>query len=123
MTEFNKVRIGRDNAQQVFELLGSPTVRSTVVGEDGTYSWYYVSKKAEKNGFMEPKVVEQETMIITFNANDIVKSVSRGTGEQLVTTVKEQTKTGGKTGGIVSEALGGLGKYRKQFEEKGKSGN
>ncbi|MDR0695742.1 MAG: outer membrane protein assembly factor BamE [Holosporales bacterium] len=119
--EFNHIIVGQDTAQTVFNRFGSPTVRSTVLGEDGSYSWYYVSKKSEKNGFLEPKVVEQTTMIVTFKSNDVVKSVTRGTGEQSVAAVNEKTMTHGKTGGIVSEAFGGLGKYRKQFEQQDES--
>lgn len=116
--DFSKISIGKDDAQAVFEKVGSPTIRSSVEGVNGEYSWYYVSKKTEKNGFLDPKVIDQKNIIVSFDQNGIVKSIKESSYEQQVSVVSEQTKTGGKDAGIVGETFGGLGKYMKRYSKK-----
>ncbi|MDR1034740.1 MAG: outer membrane protein assembly factor BamE [Holosporales bacterium] len=120
LSDFSKIAIGKDTAQSVFSDFGSPTMRSSVRKKDGEYSWYYISKKMEKNGFLDPKVIDQRTIVVTFGGDGIVRSVKESTYEKPVPIVKEKTKTEGKTGGFVRETFGGLGKYMKKYLDKGK---
>jgi outer membrane protein assembly factor BamE (lipoprotein component of BamABCDE complex) len=120
LADFSKIVVGKDTAESVFKGFGSPTIRSTVQGKNGEYSWYYVSKKMEKNGFLDPKVVDQKTIIVTFSADGVVRSVKESTYERPISVVKEKTKTEGKTLGVISETFGGLGKYSKRYLDKGK---
>lgn len=115
---FLKISIGKDNAQTVFEKVGSPTIRSSVMSDTGGYSWYYISKKTEKNGFWDPKVIDQRTIIVSFDSNDIVKSVTESTYEKDINIVADKTKTDGKDAGILGETFGGLGKYMKRYKDK-----
>jgi outer membrane protein assembly factor BamE (lipoprotein component of BamABCDE complex) len=115
--DFSTVKVGTDNSKSVFKVFGEPTIRSSIVGQDGSYSWYYVSKRVEKTGAFAPKVVAKKTMIITFNRNDIVTAVKEGTGEKDISIVRDKTATGGKTAGVAGEAFGGFGKYIKRFKE------
>ena len=116
-SDFRKIRIGKDNAQTVIERIGSPAVRSSVEDERGGYDWFYVSKRVEKNGFLDAKVLDQRMVIVSFNASDIVTSIKESTEERPVKFVKEQTETSGKGTGVTSEIFGGLGKYRKQYKK------
>jgi outer membrane protein assembly factor BamE (lipoprotein component of BamABCDE complex) len=118
--DFSKITAGKDDARKVFELFGSPTMRSTISGDHGEYSWYYVSKKMEKKGFLDPKVVDYKTVVVTFKSGGIVKSVSTSSYEKSVSIVKEKTRTEGKTSGFVGETFGGLGKYMNRYTDKGK---
>ena len=117
-SDFSKIKVGKDDAQAVFDKVGSPTIRSTIEDEQGCYSWYYAYKRTEKNGFLDPKVLEQKTIVVTFNAKGIVQSVSESKGEKEISVVTEKTATAGKDAGILGETFGGLGKYRKQYEQK-----
>ncbi len=114
---FKKIKIGKNSAMEVYSYLGSPTVRSSVVALDGSYSWYYVSKITEKTGFMDPVVIDQKTMVITFDKNSIVKSISESTYEKPVSTVGAKTDTAGKTAGVFSETFGGIGKYMNRYSD------
>ncbi len=116
--DFLKISIGKDNAQTVFEKVGSPTIRSSVISDTDGYNWYYISKKTEKSGFLDPKVVNQKTMIISFDANDIVRSVTESAYEKDIAIVSDKTKTDGKDAGILGETFGGLGKYMKRYKDK-----
>ena len=118
VADFSKISVGKDNAKTVFEKVGSPTIRSSVTSDTGGYSWYYISKKTEKNGFLDPKVVGQKTMIVSFDKNDIVRSVTESTYEKDIDIVNDKTKTGGKDAGILGETFGGLGKYMKRYKDK-----
>ncbi len=116
-SDFNKIKIGKDDAQTVFEKVGSPTIRSSVENERGGYSWYYVSKRIEKNGFLDASVLDAKTIVISFDARGIVTSVAENTDERHVEIVQDQTDTSGKNSGITKEIFGGLGKYRKRYEK------
>ncbi|MDR1289210.1 MAG: outer membrane protein assembly factor BamE [Holosporales bacterium] len=120
LADFSKIVVGKDTARSVFSRFGSPTMRSSVKADNGEYSWYYVSKRMEKDGFLDPKVIDQKTMVITFGADGIVRSVRESTYERPVSVVTEKTKTEGKTKGVVSETFGGLGKYMNRYLDKGK---
>ncbi len=116
--DFLKISIGKDNVQTVFEKVGSPTIRSSVISDTGGYNWYYISKRTEKNGFLDPKVVNQRTMIISFDANDTVRFVTESTYEKDIAIVSDKTKTDGKDAGILGETFGGLGRYMKRYKDK-----
>lgn len=116
--DFSKILIGKDDAQAVFDKVGSPTISSSVEDEKGGYSWYYVSKKTEKNGFLDPKVIDQETMIVSFDSNGVVRSINKSTYEKNIKIVRDQTKAGGKGAGIIGETFDGLGKYMKRYSGK-----
>lgn len=115
---FKKIVVGRDDAMAVYSSLGAPTMRSSVSSpEDGSYSWYYVSKITEKMSFMDPVVIDQKTMIITFDKTGVVKGVSESIYEKRVSSVTEKTETKGKTSGILGETFAGLGKYMNRYTD------
>ncbi len=116
--DFKKITVGRDNAGTVYSFFGSPTMRSTVANSDGGYTWYYVSKMTEKTSFLDPKVIDQRTMVVTFDKNNVVKSVKESTYEKPLVTVSDKTQTKGRTAGVMGETFGGIGKYMKRYTDK-----
>ncbi|MDR2074797.1 MAG: outer membrane protein assembly factor BamE [Holosporales bacterium] len=114
---FKKITVGKDDARAVYLTFGAPTMRSSVVSEDGSHSWYYVSKRTEKTSFLTPVVIDQVTVIVTFDRNGIVKSVKESSYEKTISTVSEKTETKGKTRGAIRETFGGLGKYMSRFTD------
>lgn len=116
--DFNNIKPGLDDMTTVFQKLGSPTVRSSVRHENGEFCWYYAAKQLKKFGFMNPKVTSQKTYVITFMLNGKVKSVTSSSYEQVVHTVSETTKVGGKNKGVLKETFGGLGKYTQRYDKK-----
>jgi outer membrane protein assembly factor BamE (lipoprotein component of BamABCDE complex) len=117
---FKKITAGKDNAGVIYKVFGAPTMRSSVVASDGSYSWYYVSKMTEKTSFLMPVVVDQVTVVVTFDKKGIVKSVRESSYEKPISTVSEKTETKGKTQGAFKETFGGLGKYMNRFSESKK---
>ncbi|GHT88821.1 hypothetical protein FACS1894113_2130 [Alphaproteobacteria bacterium] len=120
MADFTKISIGKDDACEVYQKFGSPTMRSCVKDEKDGYSWFYVSKRLEKNGFLDPKIVNQRTVVITFDRNDIVCSVKEIKRDTDVPVVSGKTKTKGKTKGVFGETFAGLGKYWKRYSKSDK---
>jgi outer membrane protein assembly factor BamE (lipoprotein component of BamABCDE complex) len=119
-SDFDKIVIGKDREQNVFEKVGSPTASSSVSTGDGSYRWFYVAKKTEKNGFLDHKTIDQQAVVIVFSQDGVVRSVSRLMKGQEIDIVSESTESGGKTAGILSETFGGIGKYRDRFDDSKK---
>jgi outer membrane protein assembly factor BamE (lipoprotein component of BamABCDE complex) len=117
LADFNGIVVGRDTCDDVFSKIGSPTLRSSVRGEKGEYTWYYAYKKSEKNGFLDPEIVEQKTMAVAFDSKGTVMGVKECTGGMEVSAVSEKTQTSGKMEGILGETFGGLGKYIKRYSK------
>ncbi len=113
--EFASIVVGQDTEDSIFAKFGSPTMRSTVASQDGSFSWYYVSKKLEKKSFLDAEVVDKKTKIVTFDRNGVVTSVTTSTYEDSVKMSKESTRDQGKGAGIFNETFGGLGKYRERY--------
>jgi outer membrane protein assembly factor BamE (lipoprotein component of BamABCDE complex) len=120
LSDFNKITVGHDTDQEVLEKVGPPMTSLSGFAEDGSYSWFYASKKTEKNGFLDPKIKDQKAVVVSFDSRGVVKAVSVSTNPHDIEMVKERTESGGKTAGIAGEWFGGLGKYRKQFEDSAK---
>lgn len=116
--DFSKIVVGKDDARAVFKAFGSPTMRSTLKDDMENYSWYYVSKRAEKTGPLDPSIVDQKTMVVTFDKNNVVLSVKDATHEHDIQTVSETTQTEGKSKGLIGETFGGMGKYLKRYTKK-----
>jgi outer membrane protein assembly factor BamE (lipoprotein component of BamABCDE complex) len=117
--DFKSIKVG-DSTSKIISTFGSPTMTSSIPSADGSFKWFYVYKRTEKVSFLDPKVVAQKTFIISFSKAGTVSSVSESAYEQSISTVGGKTKTEGKTGSVLSETFGGLGKYMKRYTDKDK---
>lgn len=116
--EFDNIIVGKDNMVSVTAKLGTPTFRSSVLRDNGDYCWYYSSKQMTKIGVFNPKTVRSITYVITFDSNDVVKSVERSDYEQPINITKDSVKAQtGKSKGVIRETFGGMGKYINMYEK------
>ena len=115
--DFSQIKPGKDTIQDVWDKLGSPTIRSSVMHPNGDYCWYYSSKNLTKSGFLKPTLRSKQLWIITFNKNNIVKSIKLSNSENPVHMVADTSKSGGKTKGIIKETFGGIGKYIHKYDK------
>lgn len=67
------IKPGTTTRGQVLRLLGSP---STVAALDRN-TWYYISKREEHFAFLNPKVRQQQVLVIKFNKAGVVQTMSR----------------------------------------------
>src|SRR5262245_42077257 len=66
-----QIKPGVDDKNRVTQLLGSPSAVSAF--QDRT--WYYISRRTEQTAFLDPQVVEQEVLAISFDAQNIVQDL------------------------------------------------
>lgn len=104
-----QINPGVDDKTHVSQLLGSPSTVSPFGGN----TWYYISKKTEQVAFLDPDVLDQEVLSITFDDQDIVKDMKIYGLEdgRIVEAVDRVTPTQGSNLTILQQLLGNLGRF------------
>ena len=103
----NSVQPGVDNRASVAQVLGRPTLS----GQFGAGDWFYIARDSRNLNFQKPKVKDQITLRISFDAAGVVKSVTR-TGVDQVASVDmygKTTPTLGKSRGFFEDLFGNIG--------------
>lgn len=103
----NSVQPGVDNRQSVLQVLGKPSFTS----EFNQGDWYYVARDTRNFAYNNPKVINQTTLIITFDARGVVTGVRR-TGKEQVASISPYgrvTPTLGRKRSLFDELFGNIG--------------
>jgi outer membrane protein assembly factor BamE (lipoprotein component of BamABCDE complex) len=103
----NAIQPGVDNRQSVLATLGQPTFASQFNQGD----WYYLSRDSRNLAFNAPRVAEQLTMQISFDAAGNVTAIRRSDQTQVasVTPDGKTTPTLGRERSFFSELFGNIG--------------
>jgi outer membrane protein assembly factor BamE (lipoprotein component of BamABCDE complex) len=106
--EFNQIKPGVQNKQQVQEILGSPSTISTFEGN----TWYYVSKKTATTSFFTPEVLDQQVTVITFDKGGTVRDIKTYKGEEAknIKPIERKTETTGYQTGVLREVFSNFGR-------------
>ncbi|MCG8490495.1 MAG: outer membrane protein assembly factor BamE [Sneathiellales bacterium] len=106
-----KVEPGVGDKDSVLEALGSPSSVSTFPDEGE--AWYYISRKTEHFAFLDKKVLEQNVVVIKFDANEVVEAIKKYDKEdgKEVTIVDRTTPTGGNELGFFEQIFGNFGRF------------
>jgi outer membrane protein assembly factor BamE (lipoprotein component of BamABCDE complex) len=104
-----QINPGVDDKNRVTQVLGSPS--SVSAFQDRT--WYYISRRTEQLAFLDPQVVEQEVLAISFDAQNIVQDMKVYGLEngRMVQMVDRVTPTHGNDLTIIQQVLGNLGRF------------
>jgi len=104
-----QINPGVDDKNRVTQLLGSPS--SVSAFQDRT--WYYISRRTEQTAFLDPEVVEQEVLAVSFDSKNIVQDMKVYGLEngRLVQMVDRSTPTHGNDLTFVQQLLGNLGRF------------
>jgi outer membrane protein assembly factor BamE (lipoprotein component of BamABCDE complex) len=104
-----KINPGVDDKNRVTQLLGSPSTVSAV--QDRT--WYYISRRTEQTAFLDPQVVEQEVLAISFDSQNIVQDMKVYGLEngRMVPMIDRITPTHGNDLTLIQQVLGNLGRF------------
>ena len=104
-----QVVVGVDNRTTVQEVLGSPL--GSGVMEDGAI--FYISTRVKHYAFYEPKVVEREMLVVSFDAEDQVENIEKfGLEDGRVVTLSRRVTTGPVKGPkFLKQILGNLGNF------------
>ena len=103
----NSVQPGVDNRQSVLQVLGKPSFTS----EFNQGDWYYVARDTRTFAYNNPKVINQTTLIITFDGRGVVTGVRR-TGKEEVASISPYgrvTPTLGRKRSLFGELFGNIG--------------
>ena len=112
--DLTKIQIGIDTKQSIQEKFGSPSTGSSFPTENQEQNWYYISKKTSTTSFYHPKTLEQQTVVITFDAQGIVRNVQKFQGEHPVVPIDRKTETTGYESSVMRDIFGNFGRYSSQ---------
>ncbi len=111
-----QINPGVDDKNRVTQLLGSPSTVSAF--QDRT--WYYISRRTEQHAFLDPNVVDQEVLAISFNDSNIVEDMKIYGLEngRMIDMNAKITPTYGNDLTIVQQLLGNLGRFNNPNKKK-----
>ena len=110
------IRPGELNRDEVVEILGSPS-SITPFGSD---TWYYISQRIETFAFFEPKVMERQIVVVSFDKKGIVSKIDTLGLEkgQKIIPVARKTPTHGNEMTVLEQMVGNLGRFKKANTKK-----
>tara|TARA_B100001245_G_scaffold234745_1_gene220961 strand:+ start:761 stop:1162 length:402 start_codon:yes stop_codon:yes gene_type:complete len=103
-----KVEIGKTNASQILELLGTPSTTSTI----NATTWYYVYSKAETTAFNPPTITKRRVLTVGFDEKSQVENIGEYGLEDgnIISYVERSTPTRGRELTIIQQLFGNLGR-------------
>ena len=106
-TLFTSILPGVDNRESVSRTLGRPTFAA----QFDTGSWYYVSRLTGQYAFVAPKTLQQQILIISFDADGNVSQVERRGMEKIarISPSDDKTATLGRSESFFQELFGNVG--------------
>lgn len=106
-TLFTSILPGVDNRESVSRTLGRPTLAA----QFDANSWYYVNRLTGQYAFTSPKTLQQQILIINFDADGNVANVERRGMEKIarINPEGDTTPTLGRDEGFFEELFGNIG--------------
>ena len=100
------IKVGESTREDVATKLGTPTQVSTF--DDKT--WYYIGRQTEQYSFLDPEVIKQKAVQVTFNDNGVVTSVNdlNLNDAYNVDPVEKTTPTYGRDDTFIKQLIGNL---------------
>ena len=103
-----EIKAGTTTREEVATRLGTPTQISTF--DDKT--WYYVGRQTKQYSFLDPEVMQQKAVKITFDDSGVVKTVDNidvTSQARDIAPVERTTPTYGRDDTLVQQLLGSIG--------------
>lgn len=103
----NSVQPGVDNRQSVLATLGHPSFASQFNQGD----WYYIARDSRNYAFNSPRVRDQLTLQISFDARGTVTAIRKSGAEQVasIDPMSKSTPTLGRKRGFFQDLFGNIG--------------
>lgn len=106
--QMKEILAGIDGKDDVVRKVGSPT---TVAPFDEN-TWYYMGQRTEKKGILDPKLVKERIVVVTFDADGKVgRVVERREGHQDIPVVQRTTPVEGNDFTFLQQMVGNIGKF------------
>ena len=109
------IKVGKSSKQNVLQSLGSPSTESNY----GTPTFYYIGFKTEKVAFMQPKIIEQRVISITFDKKNTVSDIQEYTIDDLnsIAFSEHKTEIKGNTLTPIEQIMSNVGKFNKKQKQ------
>jgi outer membrane protein assembly factor BamE (lipoprotein component of BamABCDE complex) len=106
------IKVGVTTRAEVAKQLGSPSSESSF----GNKTWYYVSSIRQNRAAFAPQIVEQHTIEIAFDANDVVSSLKEYSlaDSKNIEIAKRTTPAEGQQLGFFEQIVANLGRFNKK---------
>jgi outer membrane protein assembly factor BamE (lipoprotein component of BamABCDE complex) len=102
------IKPGEHTRSDVMRLIGSPTATGTF----DESLWYYMGQQTQKKGVFDPEVIDERVIIVSFDEDGLVRSVSDREGGRLDVPITERrTPTHGNDITVIQQLLGNIGKF------------
>ncbi|HCQ71341.1 MAG: cell envelope protein SmpA [Alphaproteobacteria bacterium] len=109
--QITKVKIGFHTRSDVMRAMGSPT--TTAPFDD--HVWYYIGQETTKKGILDPEVVNERIVMVTFDDAGVVQKIEDIDAERMdVALSRERTQTHGNDYTVMQQLLGNLGRFNTQ---------
>ncbi len=107
-TYVQRIQVGEDGRADVVAKIGRPGTTATFENDE----WYYISRTTETELFLAPKPIDQQVLVLAFDADGVVRSVDRyGLQDgRVVDLVTRTTPTRGKRLTFLQQLLGNVGR-------------
>ncbi len=107
-----KLEPGRQNRDEVQQILGSPSSMGVF---DAEQSWYYIYRKTSTTAFLEPEVLEQRVVVVHFDRAGTLRDVRRYALEDglVVDPISRTTPSPGREMSFLEQLLGNVGKFNR----------
>ncbi len=101
------IKPGQQTRDQVFDLLGSPSVIGTF--EDSR--WYYITRKTEQLAFYDAELIDAKIVVVEFDTAGFVKEVAQLSNDEAreIDPVGRTTPTKGRKLSFFQQLLGNVG--------------
>lgn len=112
----DRVKPGSQTRTDVSDLLGTPSA-VTPFSEN---TWIYIQSKTSTMAFFEPRVLEQNVVVVDFDDAGLVTDVRRYTLEdgKLIDPVSRTTPSPGKELSFLEQLVGNVGKFNTRSERR-----
>lgn len=109
-TNFNTIKVGKSNINNVRFELGSPTNESNF----GAKTYYYIERKVQKVAFFDPKILEQKILVIEFSKDNVVSNITELALDDAKNVIfsKQLTELKGNDLTILQQFLTNIGKFK-----------
>jgi len=113
-----QIKPGVSDKETVARLLGTP---STTAAFDGNV-WYYISRETKQVAFLDPRVLDQQVVVVNFDDKGVVTAVDhKGLSDaQAVTPNPNATPAPGREFTFLEQLIGNFGKFNTDESSGGK---
>lgn len=111
-----EIKAGQDTRSDILKKLGSPTTKAPFNDD----IWYYIGQEMDKKGIMDPEVVAERIIVVSFTQDGVVKRIEDVKANRVNVPYEDRvTPTTGNEFTVLQQLLGNLGKFNtEQLEEQ-----